>query len=174
MVRFNDVFVSNKAQSHADYENILPPNIDLRHALYFRKRKAAYSGMHDFVWRKKLPSRVVWLNLLQIRKKLQVTVSRICMSNPHSLPEPLSDSHGFRHLRSSFFVAKVWKQPQLGWPQTTQIAGVSSHAMSICQQGYNKTSSTAAFSSSNIYNAISLSIAEWVAGSWNSGIPIDG
>ena len=49
MVRFNDVFVSNEVQSHADYENILPPNIDLRHALYFRKRKAAYSGMHDFV-----------------------------------------------------------------------------------------------------------------------------
>ena len=54
-VRFNDVFVSNEAQSHADYENILPLNIDLRHVLYFRKRKAAYSGMHDLFEKRSCP-----------------------------------------------------------------------------------------------------------------------
>ena len=153
-VRFNDVSVSNWAQSYADYENISPPDVDLRHVMYFRKRRVAYSGMHDLFeeksllkgnyarpysclcfdrlknrwllrvcipvmetvsrlndiavffiipiyvgqisqtrrslvawlqgsenWREKLSSRMVWLSSLLIRKKPQVTVSRI-----HGIP----------------------------------------------------------------------------------------
>ena len=41
-VRFNNVSISNGAQFYADYENISPPDVDLRHVLYFRKRSCIF------------------------------------------------------------------------------------------------------------------------------------
>ena len=62
-VRFNDVSVSNGAQSYADYENISPPDIDLRHVLYFRKRRTVYSGMHGLFEERKLCKTIFLLML---------------------------------------------------------------------------------------------------------------